>query len=53
MKLDEIGFIDSALPPKATTFWGKPAGETQFFFILLFTLVISCGLQGIRTQRFG
>lgn len=53
MKLDEIGFIDSSLPPKATTFWGKPAGETQFFFILLFTLVISCGLQGIRTQRFG
>jgi apolipoprotein N-acyltransferase len=53
MKLNEIGIIDAPLPPKAATFWGKPAGDTQFFFILLFTLIISCGLQGIRTQRFG
>ena len=53
MKLNEIGFIDGALPPKATIFWGKPAGETQFFTLLFLALAISCGLQGIRTKRFG
>lgn len=53
MKLNEIGYIDGRLPPKTTGFWGKPAGEMQFFGILFILLVISCGLHAIRTERFG
>ncbi len=53
MKLNETGFVDGPLPPRATTFWGKPAGEQQFFGILVILLVISCGFQGVRTKRFG
>lgn len=53
MQLNEIGFIDRPLPPRAATFWGKPAGEQQFVAILIALLVISCGFQGVRTKRFG
>ncbi len=53
LNLNEVGFIDGRLPPKATGFWRKPAGETQFFTLLFILLVISCGLHAIRTERFG
>lgn len=53
MKLNEIGFIDGRLPQKTTPFWGKPAGEKQFFIILFIMLALSCGFHGVRNQRFG
>lgn len=53
LKLNEIGFIDGKLPQRAPTFWGKPAGEKQFFAILLMLLVLSCVFHVVRTKRFG
>lgn len=53
LSLNEVGFIDGRLPQQTTTFWGKPAGEKQFFIILLIMAALSWGFKAMRTERFG
>lgn len=53
LTLNQVGFVDHALPGKTTSFWGKPAGEQQFLIILFIMFALSCTFHVVRTKRFG